>query len=113
MEKAFQIARIEPSHVVLDCIKLAEPPIPNAKDFQASGNDVILRCFEAMGGRASQVNIQLWKPIASVLSVNILEQPVHDPALGPTDLKLTSVNNTGISFGIRPFQVVTLRVTFK
>ena len=79
---------IENRSIALDAIKKSE-----------DGDDIIIRFHEIHGGR-THVNIELNVPKASWCEVNLLEEPiseVHD------DVK--------ISRGVKPFEIVTIRVT--
>ena len=76
----------------LEAVKLAD---------DRSG-DVILRVYEALGGRA-RARIRASFPVAGIEVVDLLERPLpgESPALEP---------DGGMSLEVRPFQVVTLRL---
>ena len=77
--------------VVIETVKLAE---------DGSG-DVIVRLYEARGGRAS-TRIRAAFPFGRVTPADLLERPV------PADA-ITASDATGASLALRPFQLVTLR----
>ena len=80
-------------NVILDTVKKAE-----------DSNDLILRLYEAYGGRG-KVEIKSHMPIKKVALCNLLEdellQPVH----------LSSDNKT-ITISYTPFQIISLKVSF-
>lgn len=89
--------------VILDTIKKAE-----------DSNNIIVRCYEAVGGRGKatlQVSKQLGKTIKSVSVVNILEQTMQDDKVAVT-IKHNNEeqNSNSIDFHIRPFQILTLSI---
>jgi alpha-mannosidase len=73
--------------VVVEAVKLAE---------DGSG-DVVVRLYEAHGGRAS-AQVTAGFPYTSVVETDLLEAPVAEPA---------SLHGTTLT--VRPFQLVTLR----
>jgi alpha-mannosidase len=83
---------VETSGVVLEAVKLAD---------DRSG-DVILRVYEALGGRA-RARIRTSFPVARAEVVDLLERPLtgEDPVLEP---------DGSIPLAVRPFQVITLRL---
>jgi alpha-mannosidase len=83
---------VEVSGAVLEAVKLAD---------DRSG-DVILRVYEALGGRA-QARIRTSFPVARAEVVDLLERPLagENPVLG---------QDGSIPLEVRPFQVVTLRL---
>jgi len=76
--------------VLVEAVKLAE---------DRSG-DVVVRLYEASGGRASDVGVDFGFDVASVEAVDLLERPVGDTWEAGEPVVLT----------LRPFEIVTLRV---
>jgi len=76
--------------VVVEALKLAD---------DRSG-DVIVRCYEALGGRAA-VTLRPSFPLARVAVTDLLERPLEDLDAGGDQVALS----------LRPFQVVTLRLS--
>ena len=65
--------------------------------------DVVVRVYEALGARASG-RLTLGFPADSVTVTDLLERPLDD---GPLD-----VDDTGrVALTLRPFQILTLRVS--
>jgi alpha-mannosidase len=80
------IVTVSDPAVFVEAVKLAE---------DRSG-DVVVRLYEARGGRASGVRVDFGFPVASVTRTDLLERPVGPEWEGPLTL--------------RPFEIVTLRV---
>ncbi len=78
--------------VVVEAVKLAE---------DRSG-DIIVRLYEAHGGRAS-ARVASSVELAGVKETDLLERPVDDNALRSWDLQ-------GFSVTLRPFQITTVRL---
>lgn len=76
--------------VFVEAVKLAE---------DRSG-DVVVRLYEASGGRASDVGVDFGFDVASVAAVDLLERPLGDQWESGEPVVLT----------LRPFEIVTLRV---
>jgi alpha-mannosidase len=83
------LVRVDNPAVVVETVKLAD---------DRSG-DLIIRMYEALGGRAA-VNVTFGVPHRAVRVVDLLERPLHDR---------TSAFDGSLT--LRPFQLVTLRVT--
>jgi alpha-mannosidase len=89
-------AAVEPLVVVaspqvfVEAVKLAE---------DRSG-DVIVRLYEALGGRATGVGVDFGFDVSSVTQVDLLERP----------LGATWDAGSPVSLTLRPFEIVTLRV---
>ncbi|KRF08616.1 alpha-mannosidase [Arthrobacter sp. Soil782] len=77
--------------VVVEAVKLAE---------DRSG-DVVVRLYEAFGGRASAV-LSTGFEYSSVIATDLLERPVSADCVQTTD-------DGGVALSLRPFQLVTLR----
>ena len=75
---------------VLDTIKPAE-----------NGNGLVLRFYEPYN-RSQVVTVRSGKRIRQILPVDIMEKPVANPRITP-DVQ-------GLSFPIKPFEIVTLKV---
>ena len=83
--------------IVVEAVKLAE---------DRSG-DVIVRLYEAHGGRA-RGTVRAEFPVGGVIETDLLERPLEDAgALRPG----AEVAADGIALELRPFQIVTLRLT--
>jgi alpha-mannosidase len=76
--------------VFVEAVKLAE---------DRSG-DVIVRLYEALGGRATGVDVDFGFAVGSVAQVDLLERP----------LGATWDAGSPVSLTLRPFEIVTLRV---
>ena len=89
-------ARIEPVHgtAVIDAVKQA---------FDGSG-DLVIRIHEAAGAR-STVRLLLDQD-GCMSEVDLLEEPVSDPTQ-----QLPASTCHGVELTLRPFQIVTLRVS--
>ncbi|MPY61304.1 glycosyl hydrolase-related protein, partial [Streptomyces spongiae] len=84
--------------VVVEAVKLAD---------DGSG-DVVVRLYEAHGGRARAVLTPGFEA-ARVVETDLLERPWDD---GPQRAAVTSVRDDGtgtVELSLRPFQIVTLR----
>jgi alpha-mannosidase len=58
---------------------------------------VVVRCYEALGGRA-RTRLEPGFPVAAAVRTDLLERPLPDQPADPLDLRL------------RAFEVVTLRL---
>jgi alpha-mannosidase len=76
--------------VFVEAVKLAE---------DRSG-DVIVRLYEGLGGRATDVGVDFGFDVASVAQVDLLERPLGESWDAGSPVSLT----------LRPFEIVTLRV---
>ncbi len=87
------LVRVDNPAVVVEAVKLAD---------DRSG-DVIVRLYEAGGGRAA-ATVHPGFATAGASVVDLLERPLAEPSLhiGP---------DGGVRLGLRPFQIVTLRFT--
>ncbi|MPV35577.1 alpha-mannosidase [Georgenia subflava] len=79
--------------VVVEAVKLAE---------DRSG-DVVVRLYEAHGGRAT-ATLTAGFPVGAVIETDLHEQPVEATSLATTA-------DGGIRLRLRPFQLITLRLT--
>jgi alpha-mannosidase len=97
--------------VILDTVKWAEPPmicddgsdVDAVVDESAAPRAIILRLFEALGGRTCYA-IDTHLHIESVQAVNILEQPIGDES----NVELVSPHR--IRARIEPFKVQTFKL---
>ncbi|MGW1124430.1 alpha-mannosidase [Streptomyces sp. NPDC002526] len=79
--------------VVISAVKLAD---------DGSG-DVVVRLYESTGGRA-KVNLATGFPAAGVVATDLLERPLTDAPVPESD-------GEGVRLSLRPFELVTLRLT--
>ncbi|XKK39679.1 glycosyl hydrolase-related protein [Nocardiopsis sp. ARC36] len=92
--------RVDDPGVVVESVKLAD---------DRSG-DVVVRLYEARGGRA-RATVAPGFPFAGVRAVNLLEEEYE----GAPELDVRTASGDGghghgsVAFGLRPFQIVTLR----
>jgi len=84
------LVTVSSPQVLVEAVKLAE---------DRSG-DVVVRLYEASGGRASDVGVDFGFDVASVATVDLLERPLGDSWESGEPVVLT----------LRPFEIVTLRV---
>nr|WP_225953449.1 glycoside hydrolase family 38 C-terminal domain-containing protein [Kibdelosporangium phytohabitans] len=83
------LVSVDGDAVVVEAVKLAA---------DRSG-DVVVRLYEALGGRASAV-VSTSFPVSSAAVTDLLERPLADAEITPE----------GIAVALRPFQIVTLRL---
>jgi alpha-mannosidase len=88
---------------VVEAVKLAD---------DRSG-DVIVRLYEAYGGRA-RARISAPYPLADVLACDLLEEPLEGP-LAPVVRQLSAESYAAVredrwDVALRPFQIATLRL---
>ncbi|MDT0382264.1 glycoside hydrolase family 38 C-terminal domain-containing protein [Streptomyces sp. DSM 42041] len=90
------LVAVDGEQVVVEAVKLAE---------DRSG-DVIVRLYEAHGGRA-RTALTAGFPVRSVTETDLLERPLDPPLadVGPL------VGDGTVELTLRPFQIVTLRLT--
>ncbi|MFI8003371.1 alpha-mannosidase [Streptomyces sp. NPDC086010] len=87
------LVEVDHGAVVIEAVKLAD---------DGSG-DVVVRLYESLGGRAAAV-LRAGFPLAAATATDLLERPSADgPAL--------SVTADGVPLALRPFQIVTVRLT--
>ena len=86
------LVTVSSPQVFVEAVKLAE---------DRSG-DVVVRLYEALGGRATDVGVNLGFAVAGVTRVDLLERPLD--GVGPWD------DGTPVVLTLRPFELVTLRV---
>lgn len=86
---------VDSPNVIISAIKRAE------SDKGTSDRNVIVRVYEAMGGR-NRVKLSSIVPVKKVTRANLLEDPVGD------DLEV--LEQKDVEFEIKPFEVVTLRL---
>jgi alpha-mannosidase len=84
------LVRVSSPQVFVEAVKLAE---------DRSG-DVIVRLYEALGGRATGVGVDFGFAVGSVTQVDLLERPLGS----------TWDAGSPVSLTLRPFEIVTLRV---
>jgi alpha-mannosidase len=77
--------------VVVEAVKAAD---------DRSG-DVVVRCYESLGGRAA-TTVKANFPVRSASLTDLLERPLEEVAIGPGNV---------VPLQLRPFQVVTLRLS--
>ena len=90
------LVRVDNPNVVVECVKLAD---------DRSG-DVVVRLYEARGGRAS-ARLTTGFALANAQVTDLLERPVDD------GVQPDSANSTdeALDLTLRPFQILTLRLT--
>lgn len=76
--------------VTVESVKLAED----------RGGDVIVRLYESAGGRA-RARLTVSFPVADARITDLLERPLH-----PAD-----TDEDGLVLDLRPFQILTVRLT--
>ncbi|WP_405559558.1 alpha-mannosidase [Streptomyces sp. NBC_01180] len=87
------LVRVEGEGVVIEAVKLAD---------DRSG-DVVVRLYESAGGRA-RTTLSAGFSLAGARITDLLERPLHDE---PT----LSCAGTGVALSLRPFQILTVRLT--
>lgn len=87
------LVRTDSAAAVVEAVKLADD----------RGGDVIVRLYEPLGARA-RVTLGTSFRVAAAVENNLLEQP-HDAG------SLTSAGPDGVVVVLRPFQIVTVRLT--
>ncbi|EST38440.1 hypothetical protein N566_07430, partial [Streptomycetaceae bacterium MP113-05] len=90
------LVALDGDQVVVEALKLAE---------DRSG-DVIVRLYEAHGGRG-RATLAAGFPVRSVAETDLLERPMDSPLARLGDL----TSEGTVSLTLRPFQIVTLRLT--
>jgi alpha-mannosidase len=95
--EAYSVMRSTDEGVRIEAVKLAD---------DRSG-DVIVRVYEALGRRASTFVVPGFA-VASATEVDLLERPLRDDMAHARRLEH---QGDGIALELRPFQVVTLRLT--
>ncbi len=88
------LLRVDGEGVVVEAVKLA----------QDRSGDVIVRLYESLGAR-TRARVSAGFPVASVTAVDLLERPCDDVGLTPCEGP-----EAGVSFDMRPFQIITLRL---
>jgi alpha-mannosidase len=94
-ESVRPLVAVDGEQVVVEAVKLAE---------DRSG-DVVVRLYEAHGGRA-RTTLAAGFPVRSVVETDLLERPVDAPLADVGDL-----SDGTVSLTLRPFQILTLRLT--
>jgi alpha-mannosidase len=90
------LVTVDSDQVVVEAVKLAED----------RGGDVVVRLYEAHGGRA-RAALTTGFPIASVTAVDLLERPLDAaPERGAYEV----VDGGAVALRLRPFQILTLRL---
>jgi alpha-mannosidase len=85
------LVRLDNDAIVVEAVKAAD---------DRSG-DVVLRCYESLGGRAS-ATLRFGFHVRSASVTDLLERPLTD---------LTVVDTNTVTMQLRPFEVVTLRLS--
>jgi len=80
---------------------------PTYKFQKSDSNSVIVRLYEALGGRGRATLSSNVYSFASVARCNILE----DELLGEEAARLQVTNNNSVTFDITPFKLITLKLT--
>ncbi|GAA5016049.1 glycoside hydrolase family 38 C-terminal domain-containing protein [Terrabacter aeriphilus] len=94
------LVRVEGSDaVVVEAVKLAE---------DRSG-DVVVRLYEAHGGRA-RARLVPGFAVAEVVETDLLERPLAEPAALVDGGSADDTDAAGATLSLRPFQIVTLRL---
>jgi alpha-mannosidase len=91
------LVEVDNAAVVVEAVKLAD---------DRSG-DVVVRLYESLGGRAA-ATLQTGFPLAGAEVVDLLERPLP-AAPRPDDARLDGTG--GVRLNLRPFQILTLRLT--
>ncbi|GAA2398599.1 glycoside hydrolase family 38 C-terminal domain-containing protein [Streptomyces glaucosporus] len=90
------LVTVDSDQVVVEAVKLAED----------RGGDVVLRLYEAYGGRA-RATLAAGFPVVSVTATDLLERPLE----GPAGRDAYEVGESGaVVLRLRPFQILTLRL---
>ncbi|MFD5029862.1 alpha-mannosidase [Streptomyces sp. NPDC058405] len=84
------LVNVDNPAVTVEAVKLAE---------DRSG-DVVVRLYESAGGRA-EATLRIGFPVTGARVTDLLERPLHDAESGEKGLRLR----------LRPFQILTLRLT--
>ncbi|MGS2591207.1 alpha-mannosidase [Streptomyces hebeiensis] len=84
------VVRVDHPAVTVEAVKLAED----------RGGDVIVRLYESAGGRA-ETTLRVGFPITGARVTDLLERPLHD----------AETDEEGLRLRLRPFQILTLRLT--
>ncbi|GAA2448193.1 alpha-mannosidase [Streptomyces macrosporus] len=90
------LVTVDSDQVVLEAVKMAED----------RGGDVVLRLYEAHGGRA-RATLTAGFPVASVTATDLLERPLPASA-GQEAYEVT--DSGAVALRLRPFQILTLRL---
>ena len=90
------LVTVSSPQVFVEAVKLAE---------DRSG-DIIVRCYEALGGRANDVRVDFGFDASSVVRTDLLERPLPDGEPGAAAWQ----GDEEVLLTLRPFEIVTLRV---
>jgi alpha-mannosidase len=90
------LVSVDNAGIVISAVKLADDAGDDPR------GDVVVRVYEALGGRATG-RLTFDFPAGSVVTTDLLERPLPG---GSLDLQ-----DGGLQLALRPFQVLTLRVT--
>ncbi|PCN48391.1 alpha-mannosidase [Curtobacterium sp. 'Ferrero'] len=85
------LVTVSSPQVFVEAVKLAEDRT----------GDVVVRLYEASGGRATDVGVSFGFDVSSVTAVDLLERPVESSSWGAGE---------PVVLTLRPFEIVTLRV---
>ncbi|MFG2981166.1 alpha-mannosidase [Streptomyces sp. NPDC048258] len=88
------LVAVDDEAVVVEAVKLAED----------RGGDVIVRLYESRGGRAT-ATLRADFPITAAVESDLLERPLEGTAVA------TPTPDGGIPLTLRPFQIVTVRLS--
>ncbi len=94
------LVSVDHDGLVVSAVKLADDAGEDA------GGDVVVRVYEALGARAVG-RLTFGFPVGSVTATDLLERPMVDETLAPA----VHLDGDGVDLTLRPFQVLTLRVT--
>ncbi|MGK5629385.1 alpha-mannosidase [Streptomyces sp. URMC 123] len=87
------LVTVDDDRVVIEAVKLAED----------RGGDVVLRLYEAAGGRA-RATLSAGFPVVSAVATDLLERPLEDAP----SYEVSAAGEVAVE--LRPFQILTLRL---
>jgi alpha-mannosidase len=91
------LVRVDHPGVIVEAAKAAE---------DGSG-DIVIRCYESLGGRAD-ATLSFDRPMAAVRLVDLMEDERDDL---PEAALVHEAGAATVAISVRPFQIVTLRLT--
>jgi alpha-mannosidase len=89
-----------PGFLAIDGLPLALGSLKQAED----GDGLILRLYEPHGNRG-RASLRFARPVQRIARVDLLEDPVEGPSPALSDNCLT------VQFDVRPYELVSLRIT--
>ncbi|MFJ1748302.1 alpha-mannosidase [Streptomyces sp. NPDC088116] len=94
--------RVAPAPEQLPLVTVDSPAVTveSVKLADDRGGDVVVRLYESGGGRA-EATLRVGFPVTGAQVTDLLERPLHDAETGEEGLRLR----------LRPFQILTLRLT--